>query len=110
MNPALKKIYKELCEPSKLYFVISMVIILITAVQNGLNPVNNSYCIGPYSCETENTAMVFVIKLLYIFFWTWVLDTLCRAGYKKISWFLVLLPTIIMSIGILLFIFTNSTM
>tara|TARA_B100000282_G_C31681971_1_gene467169 strand:+ start:207 stop:539 length:333 start_codon:yes stop_codon:yes gene_type:complete len=110
MNPTLKKLYKELCEPSKLYFVISIVIFLITALQNFLNPVTNVYCIGPYSCETENTSMVFVSKLLYILFWTWVLDTLCRAGYKKISWFLVMLPIILMFIGILLFIFTSSKM
>tara|TARA_B100001057_G_C22220145_1_gene707942 strand:- start:55 stop:378 length:324 start_codon:yes stop_codon:yes gene_type:complete len=106
----LKKIYKELCEPSKLYFVISIVIILSVAVQNFLNQNTREYCIGPYTCPTNNTAFVFVGKLLYILFWTWVLDTLCRAGYKNISWFLVLFPILMMFILISMFIFLNITM
>ena len=106
----LKKIYKELCEPSKLYFVVSMVITLIVAIQNFLNQNSREYCIGPYTCPINNNGYVFVSKLLYILFWTWILDTLCRAGYKKISWFLVLFPIIMMFVLISMFIFLNLTM
>ena len=35
-------------------------------------------------------------KLLFAFFWTLVLSWLCHKGYKTISWFIVLLPFIMM--------------
>ena len=64
----LKKIYKELCEPSKLYFVVSMIIILVVAFQNFLNENSREYCIGPYTCPINHNGYVFVSKLLYILF------------------------------------------
>jgi len=39
-----------------------------------------------------------------------VLDTLCRAGYKKMSWFLVLFPIVLMFVLITMFLFVNLTM
>ena len=105
----LKKLYKELCEPSKLYFVISLIIIIIVGLQNILNNNSLEYCIGPYKCPTGNNGYVFVSKLIYILFWTWVLDTLCRAGYKKMSWFLVLFPILLMFIIITMFLFVGLT-
>ena len=35
------------------------------------------------------------VKLLYILFWTWILNLMCKAGATEIAWFLVLLPLII---------------
>jgi hypothetical protein len=106
----LKKLYKELCEPSKLYFMVSMLIIGVVAIQNIINSDNQQYCIGPYRCPSNNNLYIFISKILYILFWTWVLDTLCRAGYKKMSWFLVLFPIILMFILITMFLFVNLTM
>ena len=36
--------------------------------------------------------MVFFFKFLYVAFWTFVLDSICKAGHKRVSWFLVILP------------------
>ena len=36
------------------------------------------------------------MKILYIIIWTFILDYLCRKGYSKVSWLLVLFPFIIM--------------
>jgi len=44
--------------------------------------------------------MVFIAKILYIGFWTFVLNYICKAGYKSVSWFLVLLPFLGFFIGI----------
>jgi hypothetical protein len=49
----LKKLYKELCEPSKLYFMVSMLIIGVVAIQNIINSDNQQYCIGPYRCPSN---------------------------------------------------------
>jgi hypothetical protein len=60
----------------------------------------NLYCLGDYSCNVTNKYIIFIIKFLYILFWTWVLDLLCINGFEMVSWFLVLLPFIVMFIGI----------
>lgn len=52
------------------------------------------YSIGCYSCQVPSTIMVFVVKMLYILFWTWILNLMCKDGHSGISWFLVLLPLI----------------
>jgi hypothetical protein len=39
--------------------------------------------------------LVFIVKLIYIFFWTWILNLMCKDGHSEISWFLVLLPFIL---------------
>ena len=39
---------------------------------------------------------MFLFKAIYILFWTFVLNAVCKAGYKEVSWFLVLLPIILM--------------
>ncbi len=94
---SIGKTIKNLCTPSYLYFVISMISIVILAFQNIGN--SNTYCVGVYQCHA-NTLGVFLGKILYILFWTWVLNTLCKAGYEKISWFVFLLPFIFMFIAI----------
>lgn len=85
---------KSLCTPSYLYFVISMIALAIMALQNYGN--SNIYCLGEYSCGVSSTFIVFLIKLAYILLWTWILDLICVAGVPSLSWFLVLLPFILM--------------
>jgi hypothetical protein len=43
-------------------------------------------------------------ELLYIFFWTWVLNLICKDGHTTISWLLVLFPFILLFVmmGLLL--------
>ena len=85
---------KELCTPASLYFFISIFSLAIILLQNLGN--NNSYTMGSFSCRVPSTTSVFIIKLIYILFWTWVLNLICRAGAPGIAWFLVLLPFILM--------------
>jgi hypothetical protein len=89
---------KELCAPSLLFFVISMIGLVMIVLQNLGN--NQSYCIGSFSCRVPNTALVFIVKLVYILFWTWVLNLICKDGHVGISWLLVLLPWILLFVMI----------
>jgi hypothetical protein len=75
-----------------------MIAMFIMLLQNFGN--TNLYCLGDYSCNVTNKYIIFIIKFLYILFWTWVLDLLCINGFEMVSWFLVLLPFIVMFIGI----------
>ena len=94
------KTLQKLCTPAHVYFLISLVSLLIMAFQNLGNV--NKYCVGNYECTVTSTLGVFAVKMLYVVFWTWVLNTLCRAGYTRLSWFIFLLPFISMFVLIAL--------
>ena len=84
---------KNLCVPSLLYFIFSMVIIFVMAFQNlGSDKV---YCLGSFSCDVSSVYLIFILKIVYVLFWTWVLNLICRAGAPGISWLLVLFPVIL---------------
>lgn len=83
----------NLCLPAKVYFIISIIALLVIAIQNYGN--TDMYCIGAYSCDVGSTTLIFLLKIVYILFWTWILNLICRAGAPGISWFLVLLPFIL---------------
>lgn len=84
------------CTPAYFYFIISIIAIFIMSIQNYGN--TNVYCLGDYTCGVTSTFLIFVIKVLYILFWTWILNLLCKNGYESVSWFLFLLPYVIMFI------------
>ena len=94
------KTLKSLCTPAHVYFLLSLVSLIIMAFQNLGNV--NKYCVGNYECTVTSTLGVFAVKMLYVGFWTWVLNTLCKAGYTRLSWFIFLLPFIAMFVLIAL--------
>jgi hypothetical protein len=71
------KSFDDLCSPAKLYFVLS-VIACLAALINGLK-------FGQV-----------MINLIIAFAWTAVLSWICGKGFTGVSWFLVLVPYIIM--------------
>jgi len=95
---AFPRSLKELCKPALLYFVISMLSMAVLLFQNLGN--NGVYNIGCFSCDVPNTTVVFIVKLVYILFWTWILNLMCKDGHSGISWFLVLLPVILLFVMI----------
>ena len=88
------KTVKELCTPAMIYFVISIIALAMVLLQNLSN--QNSYNVGSFSCRVPSTALVFIVKLIYILFWTWILNLICKDGHTSISWLLVLLPWILL--------------
>ena len=77
--------YKEiakLCTPAKIYLAIAVVASILALV--------------------KGIPIVFIImKIIYAFIWTFVLGFLCKKGYPKLSWFLVLLPYILIILAML---------
>lgn len=91
---AFPKSLKQLCTPAMLYFVISMIGFIALVLQNMGN--RNIYTLGAYSAQVPNTTMVLIMNLIYILFWTWILNLMCKDGHSEIAWFLVLIPFILM--------------
>jgi hypothetical protein len=89
---------KNMCTPAYVYLVISIIALIVMYFQNLGN--DNMYCIGSYSCNVSSVTMIFILKALYILFWTWVLNIICRGGAPGLAWFFVLLPYILMFIFI----------
>ena len=96
------KTLKELCTPAMIYFVISVIALAMVLLQNLGN--QNSYNVGSFSCRVPNTTIVFIIKFIYILFWTYILNLICKDGHTGLSWLLVLLPWLLLFVmmGILM--------
>ena len=86
----------QLCTPSLVYFVISVVGMVVSIFQNMGN--KTKYCLGSFACNVPSTIAVFIVKIVCIFFWAWVLNLMCKDGHSNIAWFLVLLPFILLFI------------
>ena len=65
----------SLCTPALVYVVIAIIGLL--------------FSIGTLS------AMSLIVKGFFVLLWTWFLNFLCSKGYTGISWFLVVLPYVI---------------
>ena len=63
----------KLCGPAMVYFVLACISILFGLMGS----------IGARSL---------IAKGIYAIIWTYILNFLCEKGYKTVSWFLVILP------------------
>jgi len=98
---------KKLCTPSLIYFMISALGMFIVGVQN-LNGSKNTLCLGAYKCGVTNKAFIFSLNMLYILFWTFVLDLFCKTGYSKLSWFIVVIPILLSFVFAGLFVYNTQ--
>ena len=103
----LPKNLKDLCTPAMIYFVLSVVSIVVMVFQNLGN--TNTYCLGSYSCNVSSTMLIFVLKFAYALFFTWLLDLICQGGYNSISWIILLLPFIIFFTLIIWLVMSGNT-
>ena len=88
-----KKNLKELCSPAYIYFILSIISLLLLSLQNLSN--TNIYYVGNYSCNVPHTIIIFIAELIYIIFWTWILNLMCKDGHSGIAWFIMLIPFIL---------------
>jgi len=98
----------KLCNPAHFYFVISIISFFIIVVQNLIEKNNRKFCLGSFGCDTNNKWKVIFFQLLYVIFWTYVLDKICKRGWTTISWLLVLMPYILTFILLGLFIINEN--
>jgi len=69
----------NLCSPALLYLVLGILTIISMIM-------------------FKSDAKTVALKAIIIFIWTWVLNYICKLGHEGISWFLVILPFVIMAI------------
>lgn len=103
---SLQSYVKSLCTPAYVYLVMSVISLVMIMLQNAGN--TTKYCAGNFACDVSSTGIVLLIHGLYIMFWTFVLNSICKAGYKNLSWFILLLPFVLGFILIGLFILNQG--
>ncbi len=86
----LRKVVNKLCTPAFVYLLVSSISLILVMFQNANN--TDTLCVGNFMCDVDNTPSLFLLNFSYIIFWTFILDSVCKAGHKQISWLLVLLP------------------
>ena len=101
------RVIKKLCSPARFYLGISVLMLLIMIVQNLFNNNNKQLCVGSYKCDIPHTAGFLAMEGLYIAFWTWILNILCKNGLKSVSWFLVLLPFLLFAVVLSLLVYSD---
>ena len=96
------KSFKELCMPALVYFGISIFFLLLMLLQNFGN--SHRYHVGAFHCRVPNVGLVFLFKLLYVLFWTYILNLICKDGNTTLSWLLLLFPFLLffLIIGLLI--------
>jgi hypothetical protein len=87
---------RKMCTPATLYFVISLFLLIMMGVSNLQD--SEHLCVGDYTCYVGSNTMVFLLNAVYILFWTFLLDLMCKNGYTTLSWVVFLLPFIILFI------------
>ena len=80
--------YKTFCTPAKIYLTIA---VIVSFIQLFSVPV-----------------FIIFINFLFAIFWTYILGWLCNKGFSSVSWFLVLLPYVVMLLQALGFISFSS--
>jgi hypothetical protein len=46
--------------------------------------------------------MVFIVEILFLIFWTWLLNFICSRGYPSVAWFILLFPYILLMFVVLM--------
>ena len=89
---ALPKEIRNLCTPALACLILSAVSFLAVLGQNIAD--SRRFCLGKLSCQVPHVSFVLAAKLLYIAFWTWAINALCKSGHPKMAWALLFLPII----------------
>ena len=102
---------RKLCTPAYIYLVISLLTMFAMIIQNFMYGSRHNFCIGEYCINVKDESAgyieimgapaltFFVVQVFSILLWTYILNTICKFGYKNVSWFLVLLPFISIAFG-----------
>ena len=98
----------NICRPAMFYFVLSISAVIFMAIQNITT--GRSYCVGMQSCSSNGVMTLFIIKIVYILFWTWILNIICSSVSEIVSWVLVFIPIVLMFIFIAMLFLANYDM
>ena len=95
--------FDKLCPPAQIYLVVSVIMLVLSYF--GLSAISHQlemHQSGSPLLQSLNftyqkdSRTSYVVQGVLIILWTWLLSYFCRTGYTSLSWFLVLLPWVLM--------------
>jgi hypothetical protein len=101
----------KICTPAQIYLIVSVILLILsyfgmTAISQQLT-LNQSGHPALHSLNftyQKDTRTSYVVQAVLIVLWTWLLSYLCNKGYSQLSWFLVLLPWVLMFLAFFVYI------
>ena len=103
--------FSNLCTPAQIYLIISFILMILSyfglnaiSQQFTLNQSNNSFLQSLNFTYQKDARTSYIIQAVFIVLWTWVLSYLCNKGFSHLSWFLVLLPWVLMFLAFFVYI------
>ena len=95
--------FDKLCPPAQIYLVVSVIMLVLSyfglsAISQQLETHQSSSPLLQSLNFTyqKDSRTSYVVQGVLIILWTWLLSYFCRNGYTSLSWFLVLLPWLLM--------------
>ena len=95
--------FDKLCPPAQIYLVVSVIMMVLSYF--GLSAISQQLEMHQSSSPLlqslnftyqKDSRTSYVVQGVLIILWTWLLSYFCRNGYTSLSWFLVLLPWVLM--------------
>jgi len=95
--------FDKLCPPAQIYLIVSVIMLVLSYF--GLSSISQQlemHQSGSPLLQSLNftyqkdSRTSYVVQGVLIILWTWLLSYFCRNGYTSLSWFLVLLPWLLM--------------
>lgn len=95
--------FDKLCPPAQIYLIVSVIMLVLSYF--GLSAISQQLEMHQSSSPLlqslnftyqKDSRTSYVVQGVLIILWTWLLSYFCRNGYTSLSWFLVLLPWLLM--------------
>lgn len=103
--------FDKLCTPAQIYLIVSFILMVLSyfglnaiSQQITLNQSNSSFLQSLNFTYQKDARTSYVVQSVFIVLWTWVLSYLCNKGFSNLSWFLILLPWILMFLAFFVYI------
>lgn len=103
--------FDKICTPAQIYLIVSFILMVLSyfgmnaiSQQITLNQANNSFLQSLNFTYQKDTRTSYLVQAVFIVLWTWVLSYLCKKGFSNLSWFLVLLPWVLMFLAFFVYI------
>jgi hypothetical protein len=103
--------FDKLCAPAQIYLIVAIIMLILSYF--GLSAISQQLTIHQSSSPLlqslnftyqKDSQTSYVVQGVFIIVWTWVLSYLCRKGYTSLSWFLVLLPWVLMFLAFFIYV------
>jgi hypothetical protein len=103
--------FDKLCTPAQIYLIVSFILMVLSyfglnaiSQQISLNQSNNSFLQSLNFTYQKDARTSYVVQAVLIVLWTWVLSYLCKKGFSNLSWFLILLPWVLMFLAFFVYV------